>query len=173
MGLIGRGLAVVMVVWVSSLASPAHAEAPGRQPALAGVSAVHVDVAPLSGGPESGGLSGGAVRGAVEARLATRRIGVVGQEERDARRLPTLYVRVVVLPARPAVVAYYVAIELWQVASVGEGAAAGVTYVPTWSSLGYLGVADGPQALTASLEEALFRELDQFLAAHAAANPAR
>ena len=89
------------------------------------------------------------------------------------RRLPTVYVRALVLPARPAVVAYYVAVELWQMASVGEGATAGASYVPTWSSLGYLGVADGPQALAARFDEALAQQLAQFLDAHAAANPPR
>lgn len=173
MSAIGRRRAILLAVSACLLSVPVWAGASDRQRTLAGVSAVLVDVAPLGDASGDHGPSTAAVRGAVEARLRAHGIRVVGQEERDVRRLPTLYVRAVVFPSRPGVVAYYVAVEVWQVAAVGQGPAATTAYVPAWSSQGYLGVTDGAQALAAHLGQALAQQLDQLVAAHAAVNPPR
>lgn len=173
-----RHLALLVVVSLLALSvpgrSPWAAAAPSeRQKTLRGLPAVLVEVAPPG---EAAGRTGGseqAIREAVEARLRRHGLPIVGQEERDARRLPTLYVRDLVLPHPSGITAYYVAVELWQFASVGAGTDAPRPYLPTWSSLGYLGTVDDPTMLGARLREAVTEQVDQFVDAYLGANAGR
>lgn len=148
------------------------AGAQDRDRTLKGIDAVLVDASSL-GEAARHGVAADAIRAAVEARLQRLGIRVVGQEERDARRLPTLFLRGLVLPHPSGVTAYYAAVEVWQLVSVSRGTAATPAYVPAWSSLGYLGSVDGAPALPARFREVMAEQLDQFVDAFVAANGRR
>ncbi len=166
-----KAVTVGLALALGLLTSLLQADDAAERATLKDLGNVRFIVADLGRSVEAQGLKKQDLQAALEKRLRTAGITVLGESER-ARGMPTLFLNLSLADADDAQTAFVYSLDLTLSQEVRLVRAPNIRVTsPTWRSAGAVGVVEADKV--ASLSDSSSQAVDTFIAAYRAANAAK